>query len=161
MLGLMDKIMYKGRKFIPDWTFIHRRSYTFFRVTKQYHLPDTGYDLKTGNAYFFRFYDDVQTDVPSNIEIELRGGYGALETENFANDSDVLEMQRIKINRCIDSNNGFVTDNYYQPKKFSSKEESLYDYVRDILNGGVIRASLTHFFQCFKTPLTEGSVLNA
>ena len=140
MLGLMDKIMYKGRKFIPDWTFIHRRSYTFFRVTKQYHLPDTGYDLKTGNAYFFRFYDDEQTAVPSNIEIELRGGYdGSLENENFANDSDVLEMQRIKINRCIDSDNGFVTDVYYQPKKFSSKEESLYDYVRDILNGGGIQ----------------------
>lgn len=139
MLGLIDKIMYKGRKFIPDWTYIHQRGFTFFRVTKQYHLPDTGYDLKTGNVYFFRFYDDGRTAVPSNIEIELRGGYGALGIENCANDSDVLEMQRIKINRCIDSDNGLVTDTYYQPKKFSSKEESLYDYVRDILNGGGIQ----------------------
>lgn len=160
MLGLMDKIMYKGRKFIPDWTFIHQRFYTFFRVTKQYHLPATGYDLETGAAYFFRFYEDSGTEEPSGISIGLGDGYASIGTEDFASDSDVLEMQSIKINRCIDSDNGFVTDDY-QPKKFSSKEESLYDYVRDILNGGVIRASLIHFFQCFKTPLTEGSVLNA
>lgn len=135
MLGLMDKIMYKGRKFIPDWTYIRLRDNTFFRVTKQYHLPDTGYDLRTGEAYFFHFYDDERIEEPSGIRIGLLDGYDSIGTENFASDSDVLEMQRIKINRCIDSYNGFVTDDY-KPEKFSSREESLYDYVRDILNGG-------------------------
>lgn len=152
MLGLMDKIMYKGRKFIPDRSDLNNGRAFFFKPLEEGTLPWVNVYLYKQFKYYFVFNFAPNSVSTNSISFGFQGLPISNDTEVDLTNTDLAKAYKtIKINRCTDHGNFTYA---YSPQHFSPKEESLYDYVRDILNGGVFNSLLTHInhlCQCFNS----------
>ena len=159
MLGLMDKIMYKGRKFIPDRSDLDNGRAFFFKPVEDRSSTWVNVYLYKETEYYFVFNFAPNSVSTNSISFGYQASPLTSDTQEDLTNADLVkDYKTIKINRCTDHGNFTYA---YSPQHFSSKEESLYDYVRDILNGGVFNSLLTHIKQAFRVSLLKRGALYA